>query len=260
METSQTGKLLKLSLNSDLPSVNDNIRFMGAQARILDGTAAGEYSPGYTSIIRREAVGVVGSIAPWNYPYLMAAWKIGPALAAGNTVVLKPASNTPVTSIQIAQTALAVGIPEGVFNVVTGPGAEGGGAICRDDDINMISLTGDTPAGKKIMEQGASTVKRLHLELGGKAPFIVFEDANLDAAVQGAVGAGHVNTGQDCTAATRVYVQKSRYDEFVDQFVAHVKKIRVGDPLKPTTDIGPLISKEQRERVASFVDPAPQGG
>jgi betaine-aldehyde dehydrogenase len=260
METSQTGKPLKLSLNSDLPFANDNIRFMGAQARVLDGTAAGEYSPGYTSIIRREAVGVIGSIAPWNYPYLMAAWKIGPALAAGNTVVLKPASNTPFTSIEIARAALAVGIPEGVFNVVTGPGAEVGGAICKHDDINMISLTGDTATGKKIMEQAASTVKRLHLELGGKAPFIVFEDANLDAAVQGAVVAGYVNTGQDCTAATRIYVQKSKYEHFLEQFVSHVKKIRVGDPTKPTTDIGPLISKEQRERVAGFVDRARKAG
>jgi len=260
METSQTGKPLKLSLNSDLPFANDNIRFMGAQARVLEGTSAGEYAAGYTSIIRREPIGVVGSIAPWNYPYLMAAWKIGPALAAGNTVVLKPASNTPFTAIEIAKAALAVGIPEGVFNVVTGPGAEIGGALCRHDDVNMISLTGDTATGKKIMEQAASSVKRLHLELGGKAPFIVFEDANLDAAVQGAVVAGFVNTGQDCTAATRIYVQKSKYKQFVDDFVGHVKKIRVGDPLKPTTDIGPLISKEQRERVAGFVDRARKAG
>ena len=260
METSQTGKPMKLSLNSDLPFANDNIRFMAAQARVLEGTAAGEYSPGYTSFIRREPIGVVGSIAPWNYPYLMAAWKIGPALAAGNTVVLKPASNTPFTSIEIARAALAAGLPEGVLNVVTGPGAEVGEALCRHEDVNMISLTGDTATGKKIMEQAASTVKRLHLELGGKAPFIVFEDANLDAAVQGAVVAGYVNTGQDCTAATRIYVQKKRYDDFVDQFVAHVKKIRVGDPLKTTTDIGPLISKEQRERVAAFVDRARKAG
>ena len=260
METSQTGKPLKLSLNSDLPFANDNIRFMGAQARVLEGTSAGEYAAGYTSIIRREPIGVVGSIAPWNYPYLMAAWKIGPALAAGNTIVLKPASNTPFTAIEIAKAALQVGIPEGVFNVVTGPGAEIGGALCRHDDVNMISLTGDTATGKKIMEQAASSVKRLHLELGGKAPFIVFEDANLDAAVQGAVVAGFVNTGQDCTAATRIYVQKSKYKQFVDDFVSHVRKIRVGDPVKPTTDIGPLISKEQRERVAGFVDRARKAG
>jgi len=260
METSQTGKPHKLTINSDLPFANDNIRFMAAQARVLEGTSAGEYAPGYTSIIRREAVGVIGSIAPWNYPYLMAAWKIGPALAAGNTVVLKPASNTPLTAIEIAKAALAAGIPEGVFNVVTGPGAEVGSAICRHDDINMISLTGDTATGKKIMEQASSTVKRLHLELGGKAPFIVFDDANLDAAVQGAVVAGFVNTGQDCTAATRLYIQKPKYRQFVDQFVAAVKKIRVGDPTKPTTDIGPLISKDQRDRVAAFVDRARKAG
>src|SRR3989449_6871926 len=162
METSQTGKPLKLSLNSDLPFANDNIRFMGAQARILDGTAAGEYAAGYTSIIRREPVGVVGSIAPWNYPYLMAAWKLGPALAAGNTVVLKPASNTPLTTIEIARAALEAGIPEGVLNVVTGPGEDVGGALCRHKDVAMVSLTGDTATGVRIMEQAAPTVKRLH--------------------------------------------------------------------------------------------------
>jgi len=260
METSQTGKPHKLTINSDLPFANDNIRFMAAQGRILDGISAGEYAPGYTSIVRREPVGVIGSIAPWNYPYLMAAWKIGPALAAGNTVVLKPASNTPLTAIEIGKAALQAGIPEGVLNVVTGPGGEVGAAICKHDDINMISLTGDTATGKKIMEQAASTVKRLHLELGGKAPFIVFDDADLAAAVQGAVVAGFVNTGQDCTAATRIYIQKSKYREFVDQFVAAVKKIRVGDPTKPTTDIGPLVSKDQRDRVAGFVDRARKAG
>ncbi len=260
METSQTGKPHKLTINSDLPFANDNIRFMAAQARILEGTAAGEYAAGYTSIIRREPIGVVGSITPWNYPYLMAAWKLGPALAAGNTVVLKPASNTPLTTIEIAKAALEAGIPEGVLNVVTGPGGEVGAAICRHDDINMISLTGDTATGKKIMEQAASTVKRLHLELGGKAPFIVFEDADIEAAVQGAVVGGYVNTGQDCTAATRLYIQKSRYQEFVDRFVPAVKKIRVGDPTKPTTDIGPLISREQRERVSGFVERARKAG
>ncbi|MGH9798545.1 MAG: aminobutyraldehyde dehydrogenase, partial [Candidatus Polarisedimenticolia bacterium] len=260
VETSHTGKPLKLSKNSDLPFANDNIRFMAAQARVLEGTAAGEYAPGYTSFIRREPVGVIGSIAPWNYPYLMAAWKIGPALAAGNTVVLKPASITPFTAIEIAKEALEAGLPAGVLNVVTGPGAEVGGAICRHDDVNMVSLTGDTATGRKIMEQAAASVKRLHLELGGKAPFIVFEDANIDAAVQGAVVAGFVNTGQDCTAATRIYVQRSKYAGFVEEFVAAVRKIRVGDPLKTTTDIGPLISKDQRERVAGFVERARKAG
>ena len=260
METSQTGKPHKLTLNSDLPFANDNIRFMAAQARVLEGTSAGEYAAGYTSIIRREPIGVIGSIAPWNYPYLMAAWKIGPALAAGNTIVLKPASNTPLTAIEIAKAALEAGFPEGVLNVVTGPGGEVGAALCRHDDVNMISLTGDTATGKRIMEQAASTVKRLHLELGGKAPFIVFEDADLEAAVQGAVVAGFVNTGQDCTAATRIYVQKPRHKAFLEQFVPAVKKIRVGDPTKATTDIGPLISREQRERVSGFVDRARKAG
>ncbi|HZM70988.1 MAG TPA: aldehyde dehydrogenase family protein, partial [Candidatus Cryosericum sp.] len=235
LETAQTGKPLKLSLHSDVPFANDNIRYMGAQARVLDGTAAGEYAQGLTSFLRREPVGVVGSIAPWNYPYLMAAWKIGPALAAGNTVVLKPASNTPLTAIEIAKAALEVGIPNGVLNVVTGPGAEIGAALCRHADVNMVSLTGDTATGTRIMEQAAATVKRLHLELGGKAPFIVFDDADVEAAVQGAVVGGYVNTGQDCTAATRVYVQKGRQREFLEAFLAAVKAIRVGDPLAAST-------------------------
>ena len=211
LETAQTGKPIKLSANSDVPFANDNIRFMGAQARILEGSAAGEYVTGYTSIIRREPVGVVGSIAPWNYPYLMAAWKIGPALAAGNTVVLKPASNTPLTSIEIARVALEVGFPAGVLNVVTGPGPVVGAALTTHPGIAMISLTGDTATGAQVMAQAAPSLKRLHLELGGKAPFIVFADADLEAAVQGAVVGGFVNTGQDCTAATRVYVQRPRY-------------------------------------------------
>jgi betaine-aldehyde dehydrogenase len=256
METAQTGKPLKLSLNSDVPFANDNLRYMAAQARLLDGAAAGEYVQGYTSLLRREPVGVVGSIAPWNYPYLMAAWKIGPALAAGNTVVLKPASHTPLTAVAIAKAALEAGLPAGVLNVVTGPGGEIGAALCRHPDVSMISLTGDTATGSRIMEQAATTVKRLHLELGGKAPFIVFDDADLEAAVQGAVVGGYVNTGQDCTAATRVYVQKGRQREFLEAFVAAVRSIRVGDPLGSTTDLGPLISKEQRERVAGFVDRA----
>ncbi len=260
LETAQTGKPIKLSANSDVPFANDNIRFMGAQARVLEGSAAGEYVTGYTSIIRREPVGVVGSIAPWNYPYLMAAWKIGPALAAGNTVLLKPASNTPLTSIEIAKVALEVGIPEGVLNVVTGPGAEVGKAMTTHPDINMISLTGDTATGALIMAQAAPTVKRLHLELGGKAPFIVFDDADLEAAVQGAVVGGFVNTGQDCTAATRVYVQRARYPEFLERFVEATRAIRVGDPMLETTDMGPLISAAQRERVVGFMERARAAG
>ncbi|MBU2601647.1 MAG: aminobutyraldehyde dehydrogenase [Actinobacteria bacterium] len=260
LETSQTGKPLKLSSNSDVPFANDNLRFMGAQARVLEGTAAGEYVEGYTSILRREPLGVVGSIAPWNYPYLMAAWKVGPALAAGNTVVLKPASNTPFTAIELARIALEVGIPPGVLNVVTGPGGEVGSAIAAHAGIDMVSLTGDTATGTKVMAAAAPTVKRLHLELGGKAPFIVFDDADLAAAVQGAVVAGFVNTGQDCTAATRVYVQRSLYNEFLEVFVAEVGKIRVGDPTLLTTDMGPLISEAQRERVLGVMERAEKSG
>jgi betaine-aldehyde dehydrogenase len=260
LETGQTGKPLKLSRNSDVPFAHDNLRFMAAQARVLDGVAAGEYAAGSTSLLRREAVGLVASIAPWNYPYLMAAWKIGPALAAGNTVVLKPASTTPLTALALARSALEAGLPAGVLNVVTGPGAEIGAALCRHPGVDMVSLTGDTATGSLVMEQAAPTVKRLHLELGGKAPFIVFDDADIDAAVQGAVVGGYVNCGQDCTAATRVYIQKPRYGKFVDAFVAAVKRIRVGDPRNAGTDMGPLISAAQRERVAGFVERARGAG
>lgn len=260
LETAQTGKPIKLSSNSDVPFANDNLRFMAAQARVLEGAAAGEYVTGYTSMLRREPVGVVGSIAPWNYPYMMAVWKVAPALAAGNTVILKPASNTPLTSIEFARIGLEAGLPPGVLNVVTGPGAEVGAAIAAHADINMVSLTGDTATGSKIMAAAAPSVKRLHLELGGKAPFIVFDDADLEAAVQGAVVAGFVNTGQDCTAATRIYVQRALYGPFLEGFVEAAKRIRVGDPTLMTTDMGPLISSGQRERVLGVMERARNSG
>ncbi|MHB1345605.1 MAG: gamma-aminobutyraldehyde dehydrogenase [Thermoleophilia bacterium] len=260
LETAQTGKPIKLSSNSDVPFAHDNLRFMAAQARVLEGAAAGEYVTGYTSMLRREPLGVVGSIAPWNYPYMMAVWKVAPALAAGNTVVLKPASNTPLTSIELARLGLEAGLPAGVLNVVTGPGAEVGAAIAAHGDINMVSLTGDTATGSKIMAAAAPSVKRLHLELGGKAPFIVFDDADLEAAVQGAVVAGFVNTGQDCTAATRIYVQRALYGPFLEGFVEAAKRIRVGDPTLMTTDMGPLISAAQREKVRGVVDRARDSG
>jgi betaine-aldehyde dehydrogenase len=259
LETAQTGKPIKMAADSDVPFANENLRFMAAQARVLDGAAAAEYVTGSTSILRREPVGVVGSISPWNYPYMMAAWKIGPALAAGNTVVLKPASNTPLTSIELARLALEVGLPQGVLNIVTGPGGAVGHALAAHPGIDMVSLTGDTATGEKVMAAAAPTVKRLHLELGGKAPFIVFDDADLEAAVQGAVVGGYINTGQDCTAATRIYVQKPRYRDFLDRFAAEVGKIRVGDPTKLSTDMGPLISESQRDRVREVVERARRG-
>ena len=260
LETSQTGKPLKLSLNSDVPFAHDNLRFMAAQARLLEGSAAGEYTPGMTSLLRREPVGVIGSIAPWNYPYLMAAWKIGPALAAGNTVVLKPASITPLTAIVMAKEGLEAGLPPGALNVVTGPGDVVGGALCRHPGVDMISLTGDTATGARVMEQAAPTVKRLHLELGGKAPFIVFEDADLQAAIQGAIVGAFVNCGQDCTAATRLYVHQHRFDDFLEGFLATVRRVRVGDPRQTATDMGPLASEAQRGRVAGFVTRARSAG
>ena len=260
LETSQTGKPIKLVSNSDVPFAHDNLRFMASQARVLEGSAAGEYVEGYTSMVRREPVGVVGSIAPWNYPYMMAVWKVAPALAAGNTVVLKPASNTPLTSIELGRLALEAGLPPGVLNVVTGPGGEVGHAMAAHPGINMVSLTGDSETGSKIMSAAAPTLKRLHLELGGKAPFIVFDDADVAAAVQGATVAGYVNTGQDCTAATRVYVQRGLYESFLDRFKEAVGRIRVGDPRLLTTDVGPLVSAAQREKVQGMVDRAGLAG
>src|SRR2546425_971011 len=203
-----------------------------------------------------DLLGVVASIAPWNYPFMMAVWKIGPALAAGNTVVVKPASWTPLSTLEIARAAEEAGLPAGVLNVVTGPGGDVGAALVTHPDVAMVSVTGDTVTGKKIMAAASAGVKRVHLELGGKAPFIVYGDADLDAAIQGAVVGGYVNTGQDCTAATRVYVQRPAYERFVDGFVQATKRIRLGPTASRATDLGPLISSAQRERVEGFVDRA----
>jgi betaine-aldehyde dehydrogenase len=229
-----------------VPFAVDNLRFFAGACRAVEGVGSGEYAGGYTSVIRREPVGVVALVAPWNYPLMMAAWKLGPALAAGNTCVLKPSELTPLTTLELATLAAEAGIPEGALNVVTGA-EETGKALTSHPDVRLISFTGDTETGKKIMGQAAATVKRLHFELGGKAPFVVFDDADLDAAVQGAVVAGFVNAGQDCTAATRFYVQKGSLKRFTDAFVAEVRKIRLGD------DMGPLISAEQRDRVEGFL-------
>lgn len=260
LEVAHTGKAIKMVVNTDVPFAHDNLRFMAGQARVLEGAATGEYLEGYTSMLRREPVGVVGSIAPWNYPYMMMAWKVGPALAAGNTVVFKPASNTPLTAIEVGRAAREVGFPPGVLNVVTGPGETVGAAIAEHAGVSMVSLTGNVATGSRIMMQAAPTLKRVHLELGGKAPFIVFDDADLEAAVQGAVVGGYINTGQDCTAATRVYVQQPRYEEFLERFKDAVEKIRTGDPSQMTTDMGPLISASQRETVDGFVRSARDRG
>ncbi|MEU5659628.1 gamma-aminobutyraldehyde dehydrogenase [Streptomyces sp. NPDC047737] len=255
-ESLQCGKPLKLSTEFDVPGTVDNTSFFAGAARHLEGKSAAEYSGDHTSYVRREALGVIGSVAPWNYPLQMAAWKILPAVAAGNTIVLKPAEITPLTSLMFAQAATEAGIPDGVINIVSGAGRDAGEHLVAHPDVVMTSFTGSTAVGRRVAELATSTVKRLHLELGGKAPFLVFDDADLDAAVQGAVAASLINTGQDCTAATRAYVQRPLHDAFVSRVAALMESVRLGDPFDPATDLGPLISRQQRDRVAGFVDRA----
>ncbi|AKA06311.1 gamma-aminobutyraldehyde dehydrogenase [Streptomyces noursei ZPM] len=253
-ESLNCGKPIKLSKEFDVPGSIDNAAFFAGAARHLEGKAAGEYSGDHTSAVRREPVGVVGSIAPWNYPLQMAAWKVLPAIAAGNTIVLKPAEITPLTSLMFAQAAQRAGLPDGVFNVVSGAGRDAGEHLVGHPDVAMTSFTGSTAVGKRVAEIATGTVKRLHLELGGKAPFVVFDDADLEAAVHGAVAGALINTGQDCTAATRAYVQRPLYDAFVSGVADLMATVRLGDPFDPSTDLGPLISHTQRDRVAGFVE------
>jgi betaine-aldehyde dehydrogenase len=255
-ESLQCGKPLKLTREFDVPGTIDNTAFFAGAARHLQGQSAGEYSGDHTSYVRREPIGVVGSIAPWNYPLQMAAWKILPAIAAGNTIVLKPAELTPLTSLMFARAATDAGIPDGVINIVTGTGREAGEHLVGHPDVVMTSFTGSTAVGKRVAEIATATVKRLHLELGGKAPFVVFDDADLEAAVNGAVAGALINTGQDCTAATRAYVQRPLYEAFVEKTAALMETVRLGDPFATGTDLGPLISHVQRDRVAGFVDRA----
>ncbi|WP_030266482.1 gamma-aminobutyraldehyde dehydrogenase [Streptomyces violens] len=255
-ESLQCGKPIKLSREFDVPGSVDNAAFFAGAARHLEGKAAGEYSGDHTSSVRREPIGVVGSIAPWNYPLQMASWKVLPAIAAGNTIVLKPAEITPLTSVMYAQAAREAGIPDGVINIVSGAGRDAGEHLVGHPDVAMTSFTGSTAVGKRVAEIATATVKRLHLELGGKAPFVVFDDADLDAAVHGAVAGALINTGQDCTAATRAYVQRPLYDAFVSGVADLMATVRLGDPFDPATDLGPLISHAQRDRVAGFVERA----
>ncbi len=255
-ESLNCGKPIKLSNEFDVPGSVDNAAFFAGAARHLEGKATAEYSPDHTSHIRREPIGVVGSIAPWNYPLQMAAWKVLPAIAAGNTIVLKPAEITPLTSLLFAQAAQRAGLPDGVINIVSGAGRDAGEHLVGHPGVAMTSFTGSTGVGKRVAEIATGTVKRLHLELGGKAPFVVFDDADLEAAVHGAVAGSLINTGQDCTAATRAYVQRPLYDAFVSGVADLMATVRLGDPFDPSTDLGPLISHAQRDRVAGFVDRA----
>ncbi|MCC6190759.1 MAG: gamma-aminobutyraldehyde dehydrogenase [Anaerolineales bacterium] len=260
VESEQTGKPYKfVSLGGDLPFAVDNLRFFAAAARDTHGSHAGEFMAGYTSLYRREPVGPVGQIAPWNYPLMMAAWKLGPALAAGCTVVLKPAPTTPLTTLMLAELIAKAGIPAGVVNIITG-GNDAGQSLVEHPDLRMVSLTGSTATGKRVMRTAAETLKRVHLELGGKAPIIVFDDADPELVASKAALAATLNTGQDCTAATRVYVEQGRLEMVKEALVAAVGAVKVGQPFEDDTQMGPLISRTQHERVSGFVDRAKAAG
>jgi len=240
----------------EVPASADNLRFFAGAARNLEGKAAGEYMRGYTSMVRREPVGVVGQIAPWNYPLMMAIWKIGPALAAGNTIVLKPSEQTPLTSLLLAQYAGEI-FPAGVLNVITGDGEPVGAGLVRHPDVRMVSLTGDVATGKEVARAAADTLKRVHLELGGKAPVVVFDDADPAAVAEGIKVAGYWNSGQDCTAASRIVAGPKIYDRLLEELVPAVESLKVGDPSEgDDVDMGPVISKSQQERVFGFLERA----
>jgi betaine-aldehyde dehydrogenase len=256
VESENTGKPFKyLSLGMDVPAVIDHLRFFAACTRDTFGDEAGEYLPNCTSFFRSEPVGVVGQIAPWNYPLVMAIWKIGPALAAGCTLVLKPAPATPLTTLMLAELTAEAGFPPGVVNVVAG-GNDTGQAIVEHPDIRLVSLTGSTAAGKKVMATAAASLKRVHLELGGKAPFIVFDDADPATVAEKAAFAASLNTGQDCTAATRIYVTPCKQKAVTEAVVEAMRGVKVGDPFDDSVRMGPLISKVQLERVHGFIERA----
>jgi betaine-aldehyde dehydrogenase len=260
LESENTGKPYAfVSLGGDVPFAVDNLRFFAGAARDTHGSHAGEYMPGYTSMYRREPVGVVGQIAPWNYPFMMAAWKIGPALAAGCTIVLKPAPGTPLTTLMLADFIKEAGIPDGVVNIVTG-GNDTGQALVEHPDVRMVSLTGSTGTGKKIMKTAADTLKRVHLELGGKAPFIVFDDSDPELVAAKASTAAFLNSGQDCTAATRLYVEKSNIQVMQEAVVEAMRNVKIGMPFEDGVQMGPLISGVQKERVSGFVERAKAQG
>ncbi len=256
LESDNAGKPINAFRDDEIPFMVDNLRFFAGAARCLEGRAAGEYVSGYTSIIRREAIGVVGQIAPWNYPLMMAIWKIGPALAAGNTVVLKPAETTPLSTLKLAELA-AESFPKGVLNVITGHGEPAGQALVTHPDVDMVSLTGSVNTGKWIAKHAADTLKRVHLELGGKAPVIVFDDVDMTTALETIAGTGYYNAGQDCTAATRVLAGAKVHDDVVAGLVEQAQGLVMGDTRSADTTLGPLNSARQRERVEGFLERRP---
>src|SRR5437899_6220941 len=258
LESIDVGKPISVSA-ADIPFIVDNLRFFAGAARILEGKSAGEYERGFTSMIRREPLGVTVGICPWNYPLMMAIWKIGPALAAGNTSIIKPAEITPLTAIRLAELAADI-LPPGVLNVITGKGSVVGDRLVRHPVVRLVSVTGDTSTGKIIAAAAAETLKRAHLELGGKAPVVVFDDADIEKLVETLKFAGYTNSGQDCTASTRVLAGSAVYENLLSELVPAVESINVGDISNIDTEMGPLVSERQRDSVAGFVDRARSSG
>lgn len=259
LESLNCGKPYARALGDEIPAIADCFRFFAGAVRCMTGAIAGEYLAGHTSMIRRDPIGVVASIAPWNYPLLMAAWKTAPALAAGNTVVLKPSEQTPLTALLLARLAAEI-LPKGVFNVVCGRGASVGQPLVEHPQVRMVSVTGDISTGRKILQAASSTLKRTHLELGGKAPVIVFDDASLEEVVAGIRNFGYYNAGQDCTAACRVYAGPKIYEKLVAELSSAVATLKMGTQEEDGVELGPLISDRQRNRVASFVERAQMTG
>jgi betaine-aldehyde dehydrogenase/aminobutyraldehyde dehydrogenase len=258
LESANVGKPITVA-REEIPFGVDNMRFFAGAARVLEGRAAGEYSPTHTSIIRRDPLGVIGSVAPWNFPLLMAIWKICPALMTGNTLVLKPSEQTPLTTLRLAELAADL-FPPGVFNVVTGHGDTVGQALVSHPRVRMSSLTGDTITGKVVARAGAENLKRLHLELGGKAPVLVFVDCDAELAISKICEGGYGNSGQDCMAASRVYVADGIYDEFVTELTRAVSKVAMGQPANESTEMGPVISEKHLQRITGFVERATASG
>jgi aminobutyraldehyde dehydrogenase len=255
LEALNCGKPRLRVLEDEMPGVVDCFRFFAGAARNMHGPAAGEYMAGFTSMIRRDPIGVVGSIAPWNYPLMMAAWKLAPALAGGNTVVIKPSEQTPLTTLKLARTIADI-FPEGVVNVITGRGETTGQALINHPKVAMVSLTGSIPTGRKVLEAASATLKRTHLELGGKAPVIVFDDADLESVVEGVKAFGYYNAGQDCTAACRIYAGSKIYENLVADLSGAAKELKYNLPNDDENEIGPLISSTQKDRVQNFVERA----
>ncbi|MFL5908530.1 MAG: gamma-aminobutyraldehyde dehydrogenase [Solirubrobacterales bacterium] len=257
LEAADAGKPRSAFLEDEIPFMVDNLRYFAGAARNMEGRPAGEYLEGYTSMIRREPIGVVGQITPWNYPLMMAIWKIGPALATGNTLVLKPAETTPVTSLTVLAELCAEHLPPGVANYIGGHGDPTGAALVKHPDVDMVSLTGSPETGKWIAREAAASLKHVHLELGGKAPVVVFDDVDMETAMETIAGTGYYNAGQDCTAATRVLASKKVYDKVVSGLAEQAEGLKIGDTTNGNTTLGPLNSERQLERVEGFLERRP---